>query len=465
MTSPHHHITTSPHHHITTSKKFVLFTIIIVLFGVLGSSCSKEHEKVKDNAKITNTLKIQSRDVTPSLFGNGHIVPSYVAKTLAEKVNMAVPQVMMVGTSMTMRFVDSLFTISDTLGNPIMYIANYVDDGYIVVSADERYEPICALAEHGKYETAQVPSMLLEWFNITCDNILLARSGAISVANNAEKEWVRVIKNIGKEEFLVPDNCCPQCPNYPDCLDFPTMGCGAANVDCNDNGGGTGDPCSPYSTTIKGPLLNTTWGQGCSYNNMCPDKNCTACSTNKNALTGCVATAMAQILRYWANPCTQGYNFTTMPNTFGNTAVQTMMKDLGDAVDMDYGCDVSNADANKTDNVFKDDFCFSSADRNSYSSGSSQTIIGDIDANRPVLLDGCSSRRKGFLGLWYSYSVCHMWVCDGYHKNSNSCYTSLKYHMNWGWGGFANGWYFAYQWNPSNFNFQYSQDLIHNIHP
>ena len=177
-----------------------------------------------------------------------------------------------------------------------MYIANYADDGYIVISADDRHEPICALVEQGRYEVAEVPSMLLEWFYITFENILLVRSGAINSSHFADGEWVRAIKNIGEEEYLVIEDCCPECPNYPECLNHPTIGCGEPDIRCE---GGGGDPCAPYTTTIKGPLMTTRWNQGCTYNEQCPDKDCDdVCFSNENAWTGCVATAMAQILRY-----------------------------------------------------------------------------------------------------------------------------------------------------------------------
>jgi hypothetical protein len=189
------------------------------------------------------------------------------------------------------------------------------------------------------------------------------------------------------------------------------------------------------------------------------------CSSNENAWTGCVATAMAQILRYWGHPCSQAYNYATMPNNSGNSEVQRMMRDLGNAVDMDYGCDGSGADGDKTDNAFKDDFCFSSASRSNYGSGSYLTVIQDINAEKPVLLDGCSERKQVWGFLWYKYSDCHMWVCDGYELNQNSCYSTLKFHMNWGWGGSFNGWYGSNSWSPGAFNFQYAQEFTHNIHP
>jgi len=427
-------------------------------------SCSKDPEKAKEEAKTSQQTQVQSRENSLSLFGNDHVVPAYVAKSLAEKINLTVSEAMRVGTSTSVRTVDSLFTIFDSLGTPVMYIANYADDGYIVISADDRHEPICALVEQGRYEVAEVPSMLLEWFYITFENILLVRSGAINSSHFADGEWVRAIKNIGEEEYLVIEDCCPECPNYPECLNHPTIGCGEPDIRCE---GGGGDPCAPYTTTIKGPLMTTRWNQGCTYNEQCPDKDCDdVCFSNENAWTGCVATAMAQILRYWAHPCSQAYTYATMPNNSGNSEVQRMMKDVGDAVDMDYGCDGSGADGDKTDNAFKDDFCFSSASRSNYNSGSYQTVVQNIDANRPVLLDGCSKRKRVWGFLWYTYSDCHMWVCDGYERHQNSCYSILKFHMNWGWGpNGGNGWFYYNTWNPGSFNFQYAQEFAHNIHP
>lgn len=430
---------------------------------VFLSSCSKDPEKTKDEPKISQPAQVQSRENSASLFGNSHIVPAFVAKAVAEKINLTVSQEMRVGASTSARVVDSLFTISDSLGVPVMYIANYADDGYIVISADDRHEPICALVEQGRYEVAEVPSMLIEWFDITFENILLVRSGIINNTQFADGEWVRVIKNIGEEEYLVIDDCCPECPNYPECRTHPTIGCGEPNIHCEGSGG---DPCAPYTTTTKGPLMTTKWGQKCSYNNECPDKDCSDfCSTPERALTGCVATALAQIIRYWASSTPQNYNYSTMPNGLGNSEVQRLMHDAGKAVDMNYGCDESGASADNTDNALKDDFDYSSADYNGFSSSSYQTVVQNINANKPVLLGGCSKRKKVWGFLWYKYSDCHLWVCDGYEQHQNICYSILKFHMNWGWRGSHNGWFYFNSWNPGSFNFQYAQDFTHNIHP
>lgn len=442
---------------------------LILLFLLIFSSCSKEDKIQKgvpkeEEQKENFSAQIETRDFIPSLFGSNKIIPAQVARSIAERINMTVSEGMVVGTSTSIRIVDSLYTISDSLGTPIMYIANYADDGFVVISADERYDPIIAISQQGRYESVEVPSMLLDWLDLTFGNIQLAKSEDYSNSNYWDKEWFRIIKDIEKEEYLVIDDCCPECPNYPECLNHPNIGCGEPDILCE--GGGGGDPCVPYTTTIKGPLMTTNWNQGCTYNEQCPDKNCDdVCFSNENAWTGCVATAMAQILRYWSHPCNQAYNFATMPNNSGNGEVQRMMRDIGDAVDMGYGCDGSGADGDKTDNAFKNDFCFGSADRGGYGSGSYQVVIQDINADRPVLLDGCRTRKRKFPWLWCTYSNCHMWVCDGYERHQNSCYSILKFHMNWGWGGSFNGWYGFNSWSPGSSNYQYAEDFTHNIHP
>jgi len=436
-------------------KKLILFfTTAAFLFL---SSCTKEDElRIAEN----HHTQIELRTAIPSLFGNNKIVPIQVARSIAERIDMTIHESLTERTIKSKRIVDSLYSITDSLGTPVLYIANYLDDGFSVISADERALPICAFVKHGKYQKEEVPSMLLDWFDLTFENIQLVRSKNVT-SINVVKECVRILKDIDMEKYLIiDDDCCPQCPNYPECTFDPFLGCGS-NVDCDSNE----DPCWPYNTTTVGPLMTTAWNQGCTYNEQCPNMNCNVCFSNDNAWTGCVATAMAQILRYWSHPCSQNYNYSTMPNNSGNSEVQRMMRDIGNAVDMDYGCDGSGADGDKTDNAFKNDFCFGSADRDSYSSGSYQIVVQDIDAGRPVLLDGCRTRKRKFPWLWYTYSNCHMWVCDGYERNQNRCYSTLKFHMNWGWGGFFNGWYSFGSWSPGTSNYQYAQDFTHNIHP
>lgn len=105
--------------------------------------------------------------------------------------------------------------------------------------------------------------------------------------------------------------------------------------------------------------MQTTWGQGCGYNLELETLNCTLpCG---KAYTGCVATAMAQIMRYHQHPTSFSWN--SMTNNSGNFPIALLMKDIGKNVGMDYKCDgSSSADTeNVVANVFKSKYGYSSA--------------------------------------------------------------------------------------------------------
>ena len=120
---------------------------------------------------------------------------------------------------------------------------------------------------------------------------------------------------------------------------------------------------SPLSAPDSvGPLLTTTWDQGQYYNALCPED---ANGPDGHALTGCVATAMAQIINYWGYPVhgrgshsyqhnTYGtlsvnydsaiYDYAHMPSALTATstpqqvnAVAQLMRDCGVAANMGYG--------------------------------------------------------------------------------------------------------------------------------
>lgn len=349
-------------------------------------------------------------------------------------------------------------TVDDKNGVPALYIFNYASDsGFVVISADIRYQPICAFVDHGNVTDQEVPSMLLNWFDKTIENIEIVREERYDNTERANDAWYYLLQ----ETNLLNE------------IEVET-GTGFKRAEPHTPSGGVGEPGSncdgPYSTVTRGPLLPVRWGQGCTFNEQCPSKSCTTvCGTNQNAWTGCVATSMSQILRYWQNSNQFNYNYASMPATSGNAEVQRMMRDAGNSISMDYGCSGSGANSNDVVPALKNTFGYGSATRSSYNVGSYQTVTSDISANRPVILDGCSDRKR-IWGIGYANSSCHSWICDGYMSTSNNCYSYLYLHMNWGWHTFGNnndfvGYYAFDNWNVSGMKFQYGQDFIHNIHP
>ena len=209
-------------------------------------------------------------------------------------------------------------------------------------------------------------------------------------------------------------------------------------------------------TTAVSPMLTTKWDQGTFYNSSCPPMT----------YTGCVATSMAQILKYhnWptvgcgshtytpagflsrnSNFGNTTYPWTAMPNTVAatNMPVANLMKDCGTAVDMKYGTSESGAYtlidqspvllcseyALKTFFRYKRTLHGVMRDGNStYAPISTAAWVSmlkaEMNAGRPVLYSG-----QGTSGG-------HAWVCDGYDASNN-------FHMNWGWSGSGPDGYYS----------------------
>lgn len=211
--------------------------------------------------------------------------------------------------------------------------------------------------------------------------------------------------------------------------------------------------------TTVGPLLTTTWDQAPFYNWQCPY----SVRDSAFSVTGCVATAMTQVMKYWNHPAvgrgshtyaasgfgsqtavfdTTHYDWNHMPNALGAlsteeeiNAVAQLMYHAGVAVDMSYsprssGAQVSsygNPDNTSAENALKNYFRYNQAlfsvSREDYSNaGWNDLLTAELNASRPILFSG-SDNDGG-----------HAFVIDGYD-------TMGLYHVNWGWGGYCDGYY------------------------
>jgi hypothetical protein len=196
------------------------------------------------------------------------------------------------------------------------------------------------------------------------------------------------------------------------------------------------------ATAQVAPLLTTTWNQGCNYNAQCPTTGSGgACG---RTWTGCNATAIAQIFKYYSYPdsgmggsycnsnapthCVdfsqQGYNYSLMPNnvTSANPEVAKLMYHLGIAVDMQWSGSSSNSFFNST--AMKKYFGYSPK---MYSTATfmfntttelEDAIKAELNAGRPVYAKGGN----------------HFYLIDGYNSSN-------QFHMNFGWGGTYDGYY------------------------
>lgn len=219
--------------------------------------------------------------------------------------------------------------------------------------------------------------------------------------------------------------------------------------------------------TAVGPLMTTQWDQAPRYNQLCPMRT----SDSALSVTGCVATAMAQVMKYWNHPAvgrgthsyvendfgsqsarfdTTHYDWAHMPNRLGwnsteqeINAVAQLMYHVGIAVDMDYSPESSGAfvaaSASNTGisaesalkNFFRYNQALFSAYRPNYTDAQWNNLLTtELNASRPVMFSGTDGHNG------------HAFVLDGYDSLG-------FYHVNWGWGGYCDGYYTFDSLSPS----------------
>ncbi len=295
--------------------------------------------------------------------------------------------------------------------------------GYVIVSPDDCTEAILGYSDSGNIDPQHMPENMRAWLQGYADQIAWARQNNIQASNAPRRA----------------------------------------------------------SREAVAPLLRTYWDQGEPFNNLCPAFG------SENTVTGCVATAMAQVMYYTAKKAGQtSYTLTTdipgyttqslgltvdgvaagatldwsqMQDAYGYykkdgswinepytnaaaTAVAQLMYYCGVSVQMDYNIGSnggSGASATYTEKALRTYFGYDETvqwlDRNVYSADNWEELVyHEISNGRPVLYGGQSTGGG------------HAFVCDGYR-------TDGYFHINWGWSGSSNNYFLLSALDPEEQGF------------
>ena len=239
-----------------------------------------------------------------------------------------------------------------------------------------------------------------------------------------------------------------------------------------------GEPGPDSVSVIVGPLLQTNWGQGSPYRNMLPERS----------RGGCIGVAIAQIMNFHRHPLrgsgqsepytsSHGVNvpsvnfgdvyfdWDNMQKKYNNAnpgteqqrnAVAALFRYMAIGIQMSFGFDgaggaVSSGPLTKgLTTFFNYDRSLDRLQRSFYDDDAEWEgiIRAQLDNGLPVYYFGLN--RAGNSG--------HGFVIDGYDNNG-------KFHINWGWGGSADGWYSLNALNTRTYEFNGSQFMIINIKP
>ena len=297
-------------------------------------------------------------------------------------------------------------TVTPAAGQAAYYVYNAAtaNRGFVVVAGDDRVPAILGYSDSGHFDAADVPPAMQEWLDGYTTQIEAIAAGAKPEQRTTARAAIA-------------------------------------------------------------PLLPVRWGQGTPYNIKLPHING---SENAHAYTGCVATAMAQIMAYWQYPprpittipgytsnsgkTTEVYmpalqptdfNWQNMQDTYYTNdttstsvdAVSTLMLYCSTSLQSSFGTTGTGAYTRNIPGRLINYYGFKNSChylyRKYFSTQSwEDTIYAELAAGRPVAYAGNKQ------------SAGHAFVCDGYDGQG-------MFHINWGWAGKSNGYFLLNLLNPS----------------
>lgn len=283
--------------------------------------------------------------------------------------------------------------------------------GFVLLSADDCAFPLLAYSPTEAFPTADMPEHVASWIQGYDRELASAVRLGITASPEVADAWQRLL---------------------------------------------AGNPKQRRDTPVE-PLLTSRWNQSPLYNNHCP-----ANASGNHTLTGCTATATAQVMRYWGHPAkgrgshsythepfglieanydTTTYRWDLMPDRLLSSSSQAQVDavaqlcfHVGVSMNMSYGIRASGAYGHSGGMLWRESaelglekyFSYNPGMYTAFKQGHSDAewddlISNELNAGRPLIYTGSGSGG-------------HAFVIDGYNAEG-------LYHANWGWGGTYNGYY------------------------
>lgn len=288
-------------------------------------------------------------------------------------------------------------------GEACYYVFNVGETGFVIMSADDHYRPIIGYSYEGTFDVDNLPPALINYLDGIRKGVAKAAQ-ASSAKASVTADWMMLEK--------------------------------------------TGRMVSRHGGRDDSYLVQTKWNQNYPYNYYCPSDQA---GPGGRCYAGCVATAAAQVMRFWNHPeqgtgsyCythdTYGqlcanfgettYDWSNMPNTINSSspmariqAIARLQHHAGISVNMNYSPSGSGAVTNRLTERMPAYFGYTNAmvvkERQDYShEGYMEELINTFDMGWPIVHAGGG----------------HAYVFDGYNDYD-------QIHANWGWSGSSDGWF------------------------
>ena len=313
------------------------------------------------------------------------------------------------------------------------FVYNIGDHNFVIIAGDDAHRPVIGYSDQSAFDASDIPPALAYYLDGVAECMVQLRQ-AVATPDVAA-EWNSVLQH--------------------------------GRLLSRHGGRGTGYFCQ------------TQWNQDYPYNCCCPED---PAGSGGHAIVGCLATAMSQLMRFWAYPA-QGigshcyyhedygqicadfgntiYDWDNMPNKLSNTSTEaeklatgTLCFHCGVTIDMGYGPDGSGGASGPIPGVMHTYFNYCDAivqlSRNDFETETWTAMVREqFDMGWPMYYGGCQD------------GGCHAFVCDGYDDKD-------MFHFHLGWGGGSDGWYLidaAPYTHPADAMFNFVPTEVYNQTP
>ncbi|MCX6269788.1 MAG: C10 family peptidase [Bacteroidetes bacterium] len=303
--------------------------------------------------------------------------------------------------------------------------------GWVIVSAEDATSPIIGYSITGTYPAteAEISPEFRFWIGTYNESIRLAREQNLVASSETQSFW-NYCENSNPASLLVPT--------------------------------------TPLTTVA--PLVKSTWDQSAWYNYFCPATggtkywNFPGQGTGSNAYfdpdNAATSTTMfdPSYGLFYTN-LTTPIDWDAMDDTITglDLTISKLSSDCGIMVNMDYSYSGSGAYTTDMITAMISHYYYSPDMTFMAQTGVANDLWilllkNNLNASRPLIYQG------------YETVGGHEWICDGYEDNYNGT-GQTYFHMNWGWGGSANGYFYITNLDPGSHYFYLNMGAVFSIHP
>lgn len=374
-----------------------------------------------------------------------------------------------------------LTILNDSVGKPAVLVINYENDGgFALISATKDHSPVLAYNDHGHFELSDdAPAVAKIWLensikdvakaadlpldSLAANHLLWRKYESVDFAkkhlsramghdrlydiSQAEYEALKKIfqpkmtelRNKGYRVYMIDDY--PGTTSFGDDLESFMEG-RIYPMYSNDYWAISFVAEKDYTRVISsnGNVLSTQWGQTNGYNQSYP-----ILANGNRAYAGCFAVAIGQLMYFYKYPTSFEWNKMTSTG-YGNATTSNLLYNIAQRCKAEYKVDGTSIKTSNAIDALKS-YGYDAKKEDFYRLGLSSVtplivtshLNNDRNKGHAWIVEG--SINKEYYTELEIWSFTYEDTLEMVYSESTTPSTIINYYVNWGWGGYSDGYY------------------------